>query len=247
MELSLIILILFICFYEPIIGNLSFQRFKKNLDSQPNLRVRYYGEVMAALWAPTLFILILVFFTSLTLQDIGLSGLSFNTTTLGKPISYFVLALYALYIGMYLYHGIAMKLSNAYREKVKKAQREQLRQNSTFTALLPASQKEKRVWTYVSLTAGITEEIIYRGFLIFTLFYFFPNLSIWVVLILSSFLFGLAHTYQGVGGVLKTAIIGLIFAMLYVIMGSIIPLMIIHFLIDFVAKSHSDEDDRVVK
>ena len=102
---------------------------------------------------------------------------------------------------------------------------------------MPVTNKEKKIWNFVSLTAGITEEIIYRGFLIFAFAYLFPDFSIWLVIILSSLLFGLAHTYQGfTTGVLRTTIFGVIFSILYIGIGSILPLIVIHFLIDYVAK-----------
>lgn len=112
-----------------------------------------------------------------------------------------------------------------------------LRNDISFEELLPVTKKEKKLWNYVSLTAGITEEMIYRGFLIYAITYLFPNFSIWLVLVLSSFLFGLAHTYQGFKiGVLRTTIVGFIFSILYIGLGSILPVMILHFLIDYLAK-----------
>ncbi|WP_231687023.1 CPBP family intramembrane glutamic endopeptidase [Bacillus sp. JCM 19034] len=105
-----------------------------------------------------------------------------------------------------------------------------------FTEILPITKKERKLWTYVSLTAGVTEEIIYRGFLIFAFAFIFQDFSIWVIISLASLLFGLAHTYQGVMGVLRTTIIGMIFSILYLSLGSIFPLIILHFVIDYVAK-----------
>ncbi|MCM3600978.1 CPBP family intramembrane metalloprotease [Robertmurraya korlensis] len=93
----------------------------------------------------------------------------------------------------------------------------------------------------MSWTAGITEEIIYRGFLIFALTQLFPSFSVWMVFILSSLLFGLAHTYQGFLNVIKTSLFGLFFAILYMGLDSIVPLMILHFLIDYVGKIGDDE------
>ncbi|WP_404328617.1 CPBP family intramembrane glutamic endopeptidase [Mesobacillus maritimus] len=85
-------------------------------------------------------------------------------------------------------------------------------------------------------------EIIYRGFLIFSLTALFPSFSLWAVLIISSLLFGLAHTYQGFGNVIRTSLVGLFFAILYIVLGSIIPLIVLHFLIDYVGKIGDGED-----
>lgn len=110
-------------------------------------------------------------------------------------------------------------------------------ENYEFTPILPVNDKEKKVWNFVSLSAGITEEVLYRGFLIFALSYLFPNLSIWGVIIVAAFIFGLAHTYQGFWiGVIRTSIVGFLFSSLYIVLGSIIPLIVLHFLIDYLAK-----------
>ena len=72
--------------------------------------------------------------------------------------------------------------------------------------------------------------------MIFALSYFLPDVSIWYVLILSCILFGLAHTYQGVSGVLRTTLIGLWFSIVYIGIESIIPLIIFHALVDYFGK-----------
>ncbi|MCZ0703840.1 CPBP family intramembrane glutamic endopeptidase [Natronobacillus azotifigens] len=75
-------------------------------------------------------------------------------------------------------------------------------------------------WNYVSITAGVTGEIIYRGFLIFAFAFLFPHFSIWLIILLVSLLFGLAHTYQGlITGVLRTTIFGMLFSILYIALG----------------------------
>ncbi|MBE4909216.1 CPBP family intramembrane metalloprotease [Bacillus luteolus] len=240
MEISFIILFLFLLIYEPIVGYFSYQRFRNKLALHSTSRVPYYIEVMAALWAPTLFIIILIFITPLTFMDIGFSSISLTTSILGKPVTYIVWTIFALYIGMYIYHAIAIKYSPSYRRKVALAKREQLKKSQSFADILPVTEKEKKAWKYVSFTAGFTEEVLYRGFIIYVLFYFMPNISIWLTLIFSALVFGLAHTYQGVGGVVRTGIIGLLFGMMYVTIGSILPLIVLHFLIDWAARAHDD-------
>lgn len=240
MEVSFIILFLFLLFYEPVVGYFSYQKFRNKLAIHSISRVPYYIEVMAALWAPTLFIIVLIFITPLTFMDIGFSSISLTTSILGKPVTYIVWTLFALYIGMYIYHAIAIKYSPSYRRKVAIAKREQLKKSSSFADILPVTVKEKKAWKYVSFTAGFTEEVLYRGFLIYALLYFMPNISIWLTLLLSALVFGLAHTYQGVGGVVRTGIIGLLFGMMYVTIGSILPLIVLHFLIDWAARAHDD-------
>ncbi|MFN7253176.1 MAG: CPBP family intramembrane glutamic endopeptidase [Anaerobacillus sp.] len=236
MELGFWLVIFFALLYEPIIGYFDFRKFKVNVRGNENARLKFYQNTIIGLWIPTLFILLLVIFTELTLKDIGLSAPQINTDTLGVWVTYGALALVAIYFVGILYYSVGYHFSDKIKAKLTQVNQKEW-ENVSFSEILPVTDKEKRVWNYVSLTAGITEEIIYRGFLIFALGYLFPDVSIWFVIVFSSLLFGLAHTYQGfVSGVLRTTVFGLIFSILYIGIGSILPLIVFHFLIDYLAK-----------
>jgi uncharacterized protein len=235
------IVLLFLVTYEPVYGYFDYQKFKRRVAQFPLERVKYYKKVMLGLWIPTFVILTITAFGPLNFQDIGLKGITINTSTLGPWVTYCSFGLAGIYIVSLIYYLVGSKVSIKMRTDIaelKKREHEKI----AFKDILPHSKEDKRVWTYVSWTAGITEEIIYRGFLIFALTQLFPVLSIWPVLILSSLLFGLAHTYQGFLNVIKTSLFGMFFAILYIGLDSIVPLMILHFLIDYVGKFGDDEE-----
>lgn len=235
------IVLLFLVTYEPVYGYFDYQKFKSRVALNPLERVKYYKKVMLGLWIPTLMILIVTAFGPLNFQDIGLKGMTMNTSTLGPLVTYGSFGLAGIYMVSLIYYLVGSKVSIKMRNAIaelKKREHEKI----AFKDILPQSKDDKRIWTYVSWTAGITEEIIYRGFLIFALTQLFPSFSIWLVLILSSLLFGLAHTYQGLLNVIKTFLFGLFFAILYIGLDSVIPLMILHFLIDYVGKIGDDEE-----
>lgn len=190
---------------------------------------------IVSLWTPTIFILLVVFFTKLTFQQIGFALPTINTEPFGPFITYIALAVGLLYFLSIVYIVIGYHVSAKFKEKLSQTLKKE-QQNFEFSAILPTTKKEAKLWNYVSLTAGITEEIIYRGFLIFAFAYLFPNLSIWIIVLLASLLFGLAHTYQGAKGVIRTTIIGVFFSILYISLDSILPLIVFHFLIDYVGK-----------
>ncbi|MEE9269763.1 MAG: type II CAAX endopeptidase family protein [Candidatus Krumholzibacteria bacterium] len=98
-----------------------------------------------------------------------------------------------------------------------------------FRALLPHSTKEGQLFNAVSVTAGICEEFLYRGFLIA---YFGAFVDIWLAVALSSIAFGVGHMYQGKVGILKTGVIGLALAGLYVLTGSLWAPMVLHAFVD---------------
>lgn len=81
----------------------------------------------------------------------------------------------------------------------------------------------------LSLTAGICEEIVYRGYLIWYLAAF---VGAWPAAVLAGFAFGAVHIYQGPAGVVRTGIVGLGAGVLYVGTGSLLWPMILHAAID---------------
>ncbi|GAB3426419.1 CPBP family intramembrane glutamic endopeptidase [Flindersiella endophytica] len=98
---------------------------------------------------------------------------------------------------------------------------------STFEAMLPATRSERGYAVAVSVTAGICEELIYRGFLIafgvgaFGLHPYFAG-GIAVVL------FGIAHFYQGWSGMIRVTVFGIAMTGLYLGTGSLFLPMLIH-------------------
>lgn len=230
------LVIIFTLVYEPIIGYYGFQKFKVDVRRNEHARLKYYKNISIGLWVPTVFILLLVVFTDLTLTDIGLSIPSINTDILGSLVTYSVFAIGLLYVCGILYYSIGYHVSDKIRTKLAKAKEKEWGESS-LVDIMPVTAREKKVWNYVSLTAGVTEEIIYRGFLLLALTYLFPTLSIWLIIVISSLLFGLAHTYQGfLTGVVRTTIVGVLFSIIYIGIGSILPLIVLHFLIDYMAK-----------
>lgn len=99
--------------------------------------------------------------------------------------------------------------------------------------LIPRIFREKKYFLFVSLTAGICEEVFLRGCVMFLLGDIFPMLPLVWIAVISSVLFGLFHLYQGISGIIKTGVIGLFFAGLYIATGSIIPGILLHFCVDF--------------
>ena len=100
--------------------------------------------------------------------------------------------------------------------------------------LLPETRREK-VWAalLVAPTAALCEEFLYRGYLLTQL-----RLGLhsdgWGLGACSA-AFGLAHIYQGAGGLLRAALLGALLAYPVVRTGSLYPSMAAHFVVDGVA------------
>jgi membrane protease YdiL (CAAX protease family) len=99
----------------------------------------------------------------------------------------------------------------------------------TALKVSPRTFPELFVFFLLSITAGVWEELLYRGFLIW---YLTPRAGTVAAVILSSAIFGLGHVYQGWRGVVNTAFVGLAFATLFALTHSLWWLMAAHAIID---------------
>lgn len=99
--------------------------------------------------------------------------------------------------------------------------------------ILPQSTVELLPYLALAITAGLCEEFLYRGFAMAALTQ--AGLRAWLVVLFSSVLFGLAHSYQGRGGIVMTFLIGLILGTSRIAYGSLVPAIFWHSAVDVVA------------
>jgi membrane protease YdiL (CAAX protease family) len=95
--------------------------------------------------------------------------------------------------------------------------------------ILPHTRGERRWFMLLSTTAGVCEELVYRGFIMWVVASY---TGVALAAVLQAALFGLGHAYQGRKGVLKTAAVGLVMALIVLCTGWLLPAMIVHALID---------------
>ncbi len=96
--------------------------------------------------------------------------------------------------------------------------------------LLPHTAPERKLFWLVSLTAGVTEEFLYRGFL----FWFLSAwMGPWWAALLSAAIFGAGHVYMGYLQVPRTAVFGLVASFVALASASLWPAMLLHAFIDW--------------
>jgi membrane protease YdiL (CAAX protease family) len=100
-----------------------------------------------------------------------------------------------------------------------------------FTALLPGTGRERLLWAVVAVSAGICEEVVFRGWLLSTL-HNGIGVSGTALIVAGAIAFGLAHAYQGISGMILTAFAGAFFCVLYVATGSLLAPIVLHIVID---------------
>jgi membrane protease YdiL (CAAX protease family) len=104
---------------------------------------------------------------------------------------------------------------------------------SLAAKIFPHSNQEALVFCVLSITAGICEEFMYRGFVFAALGHI--SVSAWGIVVLSSVMFGLAHAYQGGSGIVGTLLLGTVFGLVRFLYSSLVPVVIWHAAVDIVA------------
>lgn len=101
--------------------------------------------------------------------------------------------------------------------------------------LLPESLTGKLIWVLMSFTAGMCEEVIFRGYLMTRLRLLFKAKSWFWPVIISSVAFAFPHLYQGTGNVIVIFMVGVLFAVTFIKTRSLWPCVLAHFFLDFLA------------
>ena len=106
------------------------------------------------------------------------------------------------------------------------------RNSDVVLAMLPHKPLEFLLWFLVSLTAGICEELIFRGYLM-------QQLTAWtrrplLAVALTALLFGSVHWYEGLGAILPLAALGFVYGLVvHYSKGDLRAVIIAHTLQDF--------------
>lgn len=97
-------------------------------------------------------------------------------------------------------------------------------------ALMPRSRAEYGYVTLLSINAGVGEELFFR--LLLPLLFVTITHDAAIAFGGAIIVFGLAHLYQGLAGVLVTALAGIVMTAIYVATGSILWPILFHAVID---------------
>lgn len=204
----------------PVWDHYEIPRLKASID--PEKRIRFYKKIIAAEWA----CLFVAFIT------VGLVAIFTLRTTpgeirwlAGSAGASFITGMLVAIAAVILLPAILAIWSEKIRAKAAKAA-------ESLSYLLPWNAKERLWWWPVCLTAGICEEVLYRGFLLHYLhttpFQFILTWS----LIIAAAIFGIGHLYQGVKGLFSTAVLGFVLGVIFVMTGSLLIPIILHAVLD---------------
>ena len=97
--------------------------------------------------------------------------------------------------------------------------------------IVPHTKPELRLFFLVAITAGVVEELFWRGFLFWYLEQSLPRVTTAILITVG---FGLAHAYQGWRNVPKITLVGAAFTLLYLLSGSLWPSVVLHAAVDII-------------
>jgi membrane protease YdiL (CAAX protease family) len=210
----------------PIWDYFEFKRLK--VSTHPDAKVRFYRKTLIAQWLIAAMVLLAVgrgiFYAP--------PGWTWMHLAMAKTL--------AITFAVGLIFALAAPIAALKKTKGRAAIRKAFAKLMFF---LPDQPGQYGVFAALCVTAGICEEWICRGFL-FRYFGAWPPvagamphgtawpLGLTAAFILSAVIFGANHFYQGVTGVVQTAVLGAVFGLLYLWTGSLLVPMIVHALVD---------------
>jgi membrane protease YdiL (CAAX protease family) len=200
----------------------SWPRMKKHdlAEAEPAARIRIYWGVMGPEWL--------------------LVVLALATWVHGQrpwaELGFTLQAGWRLWTGVGAAAVVALALTVQYMVVIRTAQgrAKALGEVQRAAPFAPQTRREMAHFTGLSFTAGICEEILYRGFLIWYAVQFTGTgvAGLALAVVASSIVFGIAHLYQGWSGGLRVAGLALVFGGLYVWCESLWPVIVLHVYVD---------------
>jgi membrane protease YdiL (CAAX protease family) len=186
---------------------------------RPHARVSVYREVLAVEWIITAVITAVWIHAARPWSLIGL------VLPAGWRLVLAVVVLAAVWMLLGMQLRAIRRLDPARRGRIRTRQ-------AALAPLIPHNPVERAWFVPVAITAGVCEEFIYRGFLLWV---FRPWLGLWGAALASTVIFGFAHAYQGRRGAFRAGTLGAVFAVLAIALGSVVPGMVLHALLDLMS------------
>jgi len=189
----------------------------------PRKKIRFYQKIVAASWACAVVAVVTIGLAATrTIQrEVGEAA----WLSIGTRSGVFLAGLMAGMLIVIMLPAVLALGNEKIRMKAGKAAKK-------LAFLLPSTGEERRWWWVVCITAGVCEEIVYRGFLLHYLHVLPFHWTLTVALVVSSVIFGIGHLYQGIAGAVQTVVIGFLLGALFVMTGSLLLPIAVHAVMD---------------
>jgi membrane protease YdiL (CAAX protease family) len=204
-----------IVFVQPFAGRRRYRLLIERLFHDPSARLHHYRRGIAFEWAGAALVGLLALLAHSRLRSLWPPGEHPGVAAQIPALAVAVVAITAVY----RFGG----------QPARRALAVQLR---PVAALLPRTPSERRWFALLAVTAGICEELLYRGFGLAALRWVASDVRTPALILISGAAFGFAHLYQGRLGVTLTGVLGAYLAWIVIATGSLVPVMLLHALLD---------------
>jgi len=191
---------------EPFLRTNFYRNLKKQIKVDPQARILFYRTQVLWEWSWVVVLIVILIPEANPLVFIGL--------TLPSIVGWIILAALLVGIGLstYLLRRNPRALANMQRSL------------EATSVVLPSNPAERKWYAVAAITAGICEELLFRGFLLrylavyFGLYWLFSS-------IISGVIYGFSHAYLGRRNMLQTMLNGFSFAIVYFLSGNLLSAM----------------------
>ncbi|MFY7068839.1 CPBP family intramembrane glutamic endopeptidase [Nocardiopsis changdeensis] len=207
------LIVLYLVAVEPWWGRRAYTELERVRDTDPRALTRMFGQGIAVWWGLTGVALLAVLVSpGVGLAELGLVPMNGEWGTLAGAVVGMAVAMAAVALAARKAPGFLMPGQKA------------------VAALLPRTARERWWGAGASVTAGICEELVYRG--LFIAAGVGLGLDPVVAAGISLGIFVLGHLYQGPVGLVFVTLVGFVFTNVYLATGSLFVPIVLHILLD---------------
>ncbi len=191
---------------------------------EDGILLREYNDTLTILWGGAALVMAIWFWSGRTLPDLGIFFDLSSANLLGWV---FVAAISLILAGQV----VQISRNPTAAETILK----HLHDEPGVLRIMPKTPREYSRFKFLSVTAGITEEIIFRGYLIWFFSFWLP---VWWAALCALAMFVGAHLYQeSVRSLIKVAAVGAVLTAVYLLSGSLLTAIVLHTVIDVTSGS----------
>lgn len=218
------LLVAFLLLVVPVWGRIEAAKMQRARD--PARKMRSYRRTIIWLWTATILLLLTTPFAELWRPP----SIAMLTAWWTSPSARSVMTGVAVgtAIGVFAFASVSI-IAARRNPDVRRQMQKSLAQ---VEFLLPRTRRERAWFVGVALSAGICEEVIFRGFLIRYVDALPIGIGIGGSIVIAALIFGLDHGYQGVRGFVVTTVVALVLSALFFLAGSLWLPMVLHAAID---------------
>ncbi|MEM7327285.1 MAG: type II CAAX endopeptidase family protein [Pseudomonadota bacterium] len=205
----------------PIESLLNLKKGRAELASgTPGARIKLYSQTILLLWGLAIPTVILWAASGRAWDALGFQ-------LVGGPMAISGWLLAALIAGFFLVQYSSVTKSAAAREKF----RDDFAKNTLMSNFMPHTDAERRIFNVMGISAGIAEEIVFRGYLIWAFSLYLP---LWAAALASLLVFTLLHIYQGASQLPLIFLSGAAVTLVFLLSGSLWPAIALHIFVDVI-------------